>query len=163
VIASGDPAPEWIRHGELFVAGQPMRKGMMEEASHPRHRTLAPPALLDAPSSSRSGPSIAGHGRLRASLQTAQSNAVLDEFFRRYLLSPAERRALIGAIAGLSKHELASEIGCSPRTLETHWTRIFNKVGIRSTEGVLAAVLRCLLWPVSTDSSVRVFPDMTRR
>jgi DNA-binding CsgD family transcriptional regulator len=87
----------------------------------------------------------------------------LDAFVSRYLLSPAERRALIGAIAGLSKYELASAVGCSPRTLETHWTRIFNKVGIRSTEGVLAAVLRWLLWPASPErNGVRVFPDMTR-
>jgi len=135
----------------------------MEEAKRPQHAIL-PGILLEIQSGSGFGRHIAGYESLPVSQHAAQSNPALDEFFSRYLLSPAERRALIGAIAGLSRLELASEIGCSPRTLETHWTRIFKKVGIRSTEGVLAAVLRGLLWPASSDGcAVRVFPDMTRR
>ncbi|HEU4579604.1 MAG TPA: helix-turn-helix transcriptional regulator [Polyangiaceae bacterium] len=135
----------------------------MEEVRRFYHPSRDSRAPLARQSSSRPWQQIEGHKLLCESLRAAQSNTALEQFFGRYLLSPAERRALIGAVAGLSKYELAGEIGCSPRTLETHWTRIFNKVGIRSTEGVLAAMLRCLLLSSSADASaVRVFSDMTR-
>ena len=38
--------------------------------------------------------------------------------------------------------EAADELGCSQRTIETYWSRIFAKLGIRSTDGVVAAALR---------------------
>jgi DNA-binding CsgD family transcriptional regulator len=60
-------------------------------------------------------------------------------------LSPTETRAFLAACAGLSKAEAHEHVGCSIRTLESHWSRIFGKVGIRCTDGVLAAALRYLL------------------
>lgn len=66
----------------------------------------------------------------------------LHTYCVRHRLSPTETRALLAACAGLPKIRAAEELGCSIRTLESHWSRIFAKVGIRSTDGVLAAALR---------------------
>ena len=64
---------------------------------------------------------------------------------RRSALSPTQARAVLAACAGLSKVETHELLGCSARTLETHWSHIFTKVGIRSTEGIISAMLRAIL------------------
>jgi DNA-binding NarL/FixJ family response regulator len=69
-------------------------------------------------------------------------NAPLVRFSEQAGLSGAERHAFFAECAGLSKCEAADELGCSPRTLETYWSRIFAKLRIRSTDGVVAAALR---------------------
>lgn len=70
------------------------------------------------------------------------ARAPLLRFTERAGLSSAERRAFFAECAGLSKCEAADELGCSQRTLETYWSRIFAKLRIRSTDGVVAAALR---------------------
>jgi DNA-binding CsgD family transcriptional regulator len=70
------------------------------------------------------------------------ARAPLMRFTEEAGLSSAERRAFFAECAGLSKCEAADELGCSPRTLETYWSRIFAKLRIRSTDGVVAAALR---------------------
>jgi DNA-binding CsgD family transcriptional regulator len=70
------------------------------------------------------------------------ARAPLMRFTEQAGLSGAERRAFFAECAGLSKCEAADELGCSPRTLETYWSRIFAKLRIRSTDGVVAAALR---------------------
>ena len=51
------------------------------------------------------------------------------------------------ACAGMSKTDVAEELQCSVRTVDTHWNRIFGKMGVRSAQGVLAAALREVLCP----------------
>lgn len=71
--------------------------------------------------------------------------AVLRSFCARHRLSPRESLTLLAACAGLTKTEAHEELGCSVRTLDTYWSRIFGKVGVRSVDGVLAAALRSTL------------------
>jgi DNA-binding CsgD family transcriptional regulator len=111
----------WCSHGtspaklwRLFHAGASLCE-----------RNVAPEVLL------RSCRLAAGGGR-----------APLLRFTERAGLSSAERRAFFAECAGLSKCEAADELGCSQRTLETYWSRIFAKLRIRSTDGVVAAALR---------------------
>jgi DNA-binding NarL/FixJ family response regulator len=68
--------------------------------------------------------------------------APLTRFSEQAGFSGAEQHAFFAECAGLSKCEAADELGCSPRTLETYWSRIFAKLRIRSTDGVVAAALR---------------------
>ena len=85
-------------------------------------------------------------GMLRALLLGAWPDVrMLTNWCRQYRLSPMETRAFIAAAAGMPKMEAAALLGCSIRTLESHWSRMFAKFGIRSTDGVLAATLRALL------------------
>jgi DNA-binding CsgD family transcriptional regulator len=63
-------------------------------------------------------------------------------FCRRHRLSRAETRVFLAACAGLSKVEAHEVLGTSIRTLESHWSSIFTKVGIRCTDGVICAALR---------------------
>ena len=80
---------------------------------------------------------------LRSCRHAAQGARVpLLRFTDQAGLSTAERRAFFAECAGLTKCEAADEIGCSQRTLETYWSRIFAKLRIRSTDGVIAAALR---------------------
>lgn len=76
------------------------------------------------------------------SLAVSGGRAPLLRFSEQAGLSGAEQRAFFAECAGLSKNEAADELGCSPRTLETYWSRIFAKLRIRSTDGVVAAALR---------------------
>lgn len=71
--------------------------------------------------------------------------AALRNFCSRHRLSPRESLTLLAACAGLTKTEAHEELGCSVRTLDTYWSRIFGKVGVRSVDGVLAAALRSTL------------------
>jgi DNA-binding CsgD family transcriptional regulator len=71
--------------------------------------------------------------------------AALRSFCARHRLSPRESLTLLAACAGLTKTEAHEELGCSVRTLDTYWSRIFGKVGVRSVDGVLAAALRSTL------------------
>jgi DNA-binding CsgD family transcriptional regulator len=75
----------------------------------------------------------------------ARGVASVYEFCERNQLSRRESETVFTACAGLSKVEAYEVLGCSPRTLETYWSRVFSKVGIRSTTGVVAAVLRTAL------------------
>jgi len=88
-------------------------------------------------------PSTQPEALLRACQSAARGNrAPLLRFSERAGFSSAERRAFLAECAGLSKCEAADELGCSQRTLETYWSRIFAKLRIRSTDGVVAAALR---------------------
>lgn len=66
----------------------------------------------------------------------------LLDFCRHHAFSRAQTRVFLAACAGLSKVEAHEIIGCSVRTLESHWSSIFSKVSIRCMDGVMAAALR---------------------
>lgn len=67
---------------------------------------------------------------------------------RRLAIQFAERKALSGREAevmelavslGLSNKLIADQMGCSVRTVEAYWARIFGKLGCRSRGEALAA------------------------
>ena len=61
-------------------------------------------------------------------------------------LSPSELRILGLAARGLRTREIADQIGVSGRTVETHFTNIFNKLGVASrTEAIIRAAARSWL------------------
>ncbi len=58
-------------------------------------------------------------------------------------LTPRERDVLFAAARGLGNKQIAVELGMSARTVQTHLTSVFAKLGVGSrTEAVLLAVKR---------------------
>ena len=58
-------------------------------------------------------------------------------------LTPRELDMLRAAARGLGNKQIAIELGVSPRTVQTHLTRVFGKLGVSSrTEAVLEAMKR---------------------
>jgi DNA-binding NarL/FixJ family response regulator len=58
-------------------------------------------------------------------------------------LTPRERDVLGAAARGLGNKQIAAELGMSARTVQTHLTSVFAKLGVSSrTEAVLLAVKR---------------------
>jgi two-component system, NarL family, response regulator LiaR len=58
-------------------------------------------------------------------------------------LTPRELDMLRGAARGLGNKQIAAELGVSARTVQTHLTRVFAKLGVSSrTEAVLEAMRR---------------------
>jgi DNA-binding NarL/FixJ family response regulator len=56
-------------------------------------------------------------------------------------LTPRELDVLRAAARGLGNKQIGAELGLSPRTVQTHLTRIFGKLGVASrTEAVLLAL-----------------------
>ncbi len=56
-------------------------------------------------------------------------------------LTPRELEMLRGAARGLGNKQIAAELGVSARTVQTHLTRVFAKLGVSSrTEAVLYAI-----------------------
>lgn len=59
----------------------------------------------------------------------------------RQALSPRELDVLRAAARGLGNKQIALELGVSPRTVQTHLTNVFAKLGVASrTEAVLRAI-----------------------
>lgn len=88
---------------------------------------------------------------------------MLNNWCRQHRLSPMETRAFVAAVAGMAKVDAAALLGCSIRTLESHWSRMFAKFGIRSTDGVLAATLRALLCSGSGPPAVSLMAATRRQ
>jgi DNA-binding NarL/FixJ family response regulator len=89
-------------------------------------------------------------GRLAAQMHgTWPGNRHLRAFCGRHGLSPMETWAFLAACSGLAKCEACDEMGSSIRTLESHWSRIFGKTGIRCTEGVISSALRDVIGSMS--------------
>jgi DNA-binding CsgD family transcriptional regulator len=81
---------------------------------------------------------ISSHSLANAS---RAADAAIREFARHHELSKREHEVLALGARGLIAKEIAAEIGCSARTVEEYWSRIFLKVGIRSRAAILAKLL----------------------
>lgn len=66
-------------------------------------------------------------------------------FMRVYRLSPQEGRLIEAALRELSNEDIARELGCSPSTIRTYWSRIFHKVGCSRHQHVFARITRFIL------------------
>jgi len=89
--------------------------------------------------------------RAAAGGETVFSGAIGASVMRRALggesatpsLTPREMDVLRAAARGLANKQIGSELGMSARTVQTHLTRVFAKLGVASrTEAVLLAVQR---------------------
>jgi RNA polymerase sigma factor (sigma-70 family) len=58
-------------------------------------------------------------------------------------LSPREREVLLHISEGASNKEIASALGISVRTIETHRDSLMKKLGIHSVAGLTRFALRC--------------------
>ena len=70
-------------------------------------------------------------------------------------LTPRELDVLRAAARGLGNKQIAQELGMSPRTVQTHLTRVFGKLGVASrTEAVLLALREGLIQVLDTERGV---------
>lgn len=69
-----------------------------------------------------------------ASKSVANAPACLD------LLTPREREVALALNEGLTNKEVARKLDCSPRTVEVHRARIFNKLGVNNIAGLVQVV-----------------------
>ena len=67
--------------------------------------------------------------------------ALVDRVGDRYRLSEKERAVVRLTARGLHTKAVAAELGCSPKTVEEHWKRMFEKIPGRSRQVVVALVL----------------------
>jgi DNA-binding NarL/FixJ family response regulator len=71
--------------------------------------------------------------------------AMLDAFAHQHRLTRREHQVLEEAAGGLSNKEIAAQLGCSPKTVDVYWSRIFLKLRVRSRTAVICLVLRCFV------------------
>lgn len=57
-----------------------------------------------------------------------------------HVLTPREREVAMALHNGLSNKEVAQQLGCSPRTIEVHRSRIFAKLGVHNIAGFVRTV-----------------------
>lgn len=56
------------------------------------------------------------------------------------VLTPREREVALALNQGFTNKEVARELGCSPRTVEVHRARIFDKLGVGNIAGLVRIV-----------------------
>jgi DNA-binding NarL/FixJ family response regulator len=85
----------------------------------------------------------AGETVFSAAIGRGVTRSALGEGAPGVPLTPRERDVLQATARGLGNKQIAAELGMSTRTVQTHLTRIFAKLGVSSrTEAVLLAVKR---------------------
>jgi DNA-binding NarL/FixJ family response regulator len=67
---------------------------------------------------------------------------LIEHFGVCHRLSQREQQVLALGASGLLLKEAAHELGCSQRTVEEYWQRIFTKVRVRTKVEILARLLR---------------------
>jgi len=85
----------------------------------------------------------AGETVFSPSIGRSVTRSALGEAGPEVPLTPRERDVLFAAARGLGNKQIGVELGLSARTVQTHLTRVFAKLGVSSrTEAVLMAVQR---------------------
>jgi two-component system, NarL family, response regulator LiaR len=85
----------------------------------------------------------AGETVFSAAIGRGVTRSALGEDGPEVPLTPRERDVLHAAARGLANKQIAAELGVSARTVQTHLTSIFAKLGVGSrTEAVLLALKR---------------------
>jgi DNA-binding NarL/FixJ family response regulator len=82
-----------------------------------------------------------GEAVFSANIARAVTRSALGEGRHSSALTPRELDVLRAAARGLGNKQIAAELGMSARTVQTHLTRVFSKLGVGSrTEAVLLAL-----------------------
>lgn len=113
-------------HSEPFLAQQALHAGAHAVVL----KDDAVSVLLEAVSQIRSG-----HRYVSPSLTLDPHQGVEP-------LTDREREVLVWISRGLSNGEIADELGISPRTVDTHRTRIMRKLGRRSVADLVSFAVR---------------------
>jgi len=113
--------------GDIHLAVQAMKAGAVDFLEKPFDDAM----LLDAV-----------HRALAQSRRIEESESVAAEATRRLAaLTPREREVLKLLVTGQSNKAIAIELGASPRTVEVHRARVFEKLQARSLPDLVRAVL----------------------
>jgi two-component system response regulator DctR len=102
-------------HGDVQAAVQAMRLGAQGFVEKP----FTPDDLEEAIRAAASGG------------EREDRDAILEG------LTPREREVAVLLDEGLSNKEVANELDCSPRTVEIHRARVFEKLGVRNVAGLV--------------------------
>jgi DNA-binding CsgD family transcriptional regulator/PAS domain-containing protein len=65
-------------------------------------------------------------------LVIARESRSADDFLRRYRITPRQLQVIDALIRGESAREIAARTGLSERTVETHITNIYNRLGVNN-------------------------------
>lgn len=68
-------------------------------------------------------------------------NLSIEPTFNKWRLSPRESEVLFWSLRGVKGSALADQLGVSPRTIETHFEHIKNKMGAQSQKDVMEKVI----------------------
>jgi DNA-binding CsgD family transcriptional regulator len=71
--------------------------------------------------------------------------ALVDRYADLHGLSKRERAVLLLGARGLHRKGMATELGCSPGTVNTYWNRILRKLTLSSQAEVLARLISLAL------------------
>jgi DNA-binding CsgD family transcriptional regulator len=74
-------------------------------------------------------------------LTPTEIERVVERFCDKHALSVRENQTLLCFTRGLCRKETADILGCRIGTIDTYWRRIFVKVGVDSSERLMAALL----------------------
>jgi DNA-binding CsgD family transcriptional regulator len=78
--------------------------------------------------------------------------ALVERYADVHGLSRRERAVLSLGARGLHRKGMATELGCSPGTVNTYWNRILRKLRLSSQAEVLAHLLRLALHPAEREA-----------
>jgi DNA-binding CsgD family transcriptional regulator len=89
-------------------------------------------------------------------------NALVDRYADVHGLSRRERAVLSLGARGLHRKGMATELGCSPGTVNTYWNRILRKLHLTSQAEVLANLLRLALGAPATRETAECIEDQDK-
>jgi two-component system response regulator NreC len=90
---------------------------------------------------------MVGHRYLSPSLSQRAIDAFLETApvpanYQQNLLTRREREILVLAASGLNNTQIGDKLGISPRTVETHRTRVLHKLGLHNQSELIRYALR---------------------
>ncbi len=135
--ALGLPEP-WLRAGESFGAGQPLRDALWAE------RPVSLPPILDPDTAAKlweAGRALDTEAAVAEALRT-EPVAPVPAGDSRFGLSAREIEVLREMVAGKSDADIAAVLFISRRTVATHVRHIYDKLGISSRAEAAAWAVR---------------------
>ena len=152
-MATAATADEAVRRGERAdaVAIDGRLPGAGRAAAQLRRRGVRVVTLEDATAGEEDGVRVPRNASV-AELAAALAPGVLEPRSRLAALTRRERQILSLVAKGMVGKQVARELGISPKTVEQHKTRIFQKLDV-SNQAAASAVLSAqggLAWSPST-------------